>query len=169
MCIIEFICFFYFFFNNAGMNDMREMHSNVQGFIVFMEAPPFPLLWFASGVYSSSRWHHCPGCSRESAVWRYCTEFINCKTRVRVCRIPAVVLSLTWHPLLCGCKFALADSRICEHDVVCLQKLSTAMPPCRRSSAAERGKTWKGKAKARKTQVTGTRTVTSSLGAAGFI
>lgn len=71
--------------------------------------------------------------------------------------------------LPCGCKFALADSRICEHDVVCLQKLSTAMPPCRRSSAAERGKTWKGKAKARKTQVTGTWTVMSSVGAAGFI
>lgn len=36
-----------------------------------------------------------------------------------------------------------------------LQKLNTAMPPCRPSSAAGRGKTWKGKAKARKTQVAG--------------
>lgn len=37
----------------------------------------------------------------------------------------------------------------------CLQKLNMAMPPCRRSSAAGRGKVWKGKAKARKTQVAG--------------
>lgn len=40
---------------------MWQMQWDVQGDIVFMEAPPFPLLWFASGVYSSSRWHHCPG------------------------------------------------------------------------------------------------------------
>lgn len=38
---------------------------------------------------------------------------------------------------------------------VCLQKLNTAMPPCHPSSAAKRGKAWKGKAKARKTQVAG--------------
>lgn len=41
---------------------------------------------------------------------------------------------------------------------VCLQKLSMAMPPCHPSAAAaaaERGKAWKGKAKARKTQVAG--------------
>lgn len=31
------------------------MHSNVQGFVAFMEAPPFRLLLFACGVYSSSR------------------------------------------------------------------------------------------------------------------
>lgn len=37
----------------------------------------------------------------------------------------------------------------------CLQKLNMAMPPCRHSSAAGRGKVWKGKAKARKTQVAG--------------
>lgn len=153
------------------------MHSNVQGFSVFMEAPPFPLLWFASGVYSSSRWHHCPGCSRENAVWGYCIESLNCKPAFHhrtlslipylSCSCSGVVPDLASLP--CGCKFALADRRICEHDVVCLQKLSTAMPPCRRSSAAERGKTWNGKAKARKTQVTGTRTVTSPLSAAGFI
>ena len=39
--------------------------------------------------------------------------------------------------------------------IICLQKLNTAMPPCRPSSAAERGKAWKGKAKTRKTQVAG--------------
>lgn len=38
---------------------------------------------------------------------------------------------------------------------ICLQKLNTAMPPCHPSSALERGKAWKGKAKARKTQVAG--------------
>lgn len=38
---------------------------------------------------------------------------------------------------------------------ICLQKLNTAMPPCHPSSAVERGKAWKGKTKARKTQVAG--------------
>lgn len=38
---------------------------------------------------------------------------------------------------------------------ICLQKLNTAMLPCHPSSAAERGRAWKGKAKARKTQVAG--------------
>lgn len=38
---------------------------------------------------------------------------------------------------------------------ICLQKLNTAMPPCHPSSAVGRGKAWKGKAKARKTQVAG--------------
>lgn len=40
---------------------MWQMQSDVQRDFVFIEAPPFPLLWFAGGVYYSSRWHHCPG------------------------------------------------------------------------------------------------------------
>lgn len=105
------------------------MHSNVQGFIAFMEAPPFPLLWFACGVYSSSRWHHCPGwSSMENTVWKYCTEFIKCMPAARhsmlllipCCYIYAIAVVPDLASLACGYKFALTDIRICEHDVVCL-------------------------------------------------
>lgn len=56
-----------------------------------------------------------------------------------------------------GYSFALADILVCDVCVcfACLQKPNTAMRPCPRSSAAERGRAWKGKAKARKTQVAG--------------
>lgn len=54
--------------------------------------------------------------------------------------------------------FALPDMWTCDPLCclfACLQKPNTAMPPCHPSSAAGRGKAWKGKAKARKTRVAG--------------
>lgn len=131
---------------------MWQMQSD----IVFMEAPPFPLLWFASGVYFSSRWHHGPGWGEKilykDPAWN---PFIACwRFSARQCSwIPkdqAAWLHFTVSVFL-HCQLLGHVTTVLFN---CLQKLNTAMPPCH-PSAVERGKAWKGKAKARKTQVAG--------------
>lgn len=145
------------------------MQSDVQGDIVFMEAPPFPLLWFASGVYSSSRWHHCPGWGEKilykDTAWNpfiACLHFstTHCYWIPKGSRSNVAQFAVFLFPGLASfhCGYILhcqISGHVTTMLFVCLQKLNTAMPPCHPSSAAERGKAWKGKAKARKTQVAG--------------
>lgn len=117
--------------HNEKMSAFWLVHSDVQEDIVFIEAPPFPLLWFASGVYSSSRWHHCPGRGKkilyENTAWNPFIACLHCSTRR--CHWSAsgsTVAHLCWPtipgfaPLHCGCNFALAGTWMCEHHVVCL-------------------------------------------------
>lgn len=148
---------------------MWHMQSDVQGDIVFMEAPPFPLLWFASGVYSSSRWHHCPGWGKKilykdtagnpfictPAPQRITLLLNSTSTKIKcgtLCSLPIPGLAAFHCGYILHCQIS---GHVTTMLFIHLQKLNTAMPPCHPSSAAGRGKAWKGKAKARKTQVAG--------------
>lgn len=147
---------------------MWQMHLNVLGDIVFMEAPPFPLLWFTSRVYFSSRWHHCADWEEENRVkytawnpsithlkillpdaWRI---QIKCSTCLSLSITVLVPFSTV---LLYHCIFQRLISGHVTTLFIFLQKLSMAMPPCHLLSAVERGRAWKGKAKAKKIQVAG--------------
>ena len=110
---------------------MWQMQWNVQGDIVFMEAPPFPLLWSTSRVYSSSRWHHCAGWGEKIqdkySAWN---PFIACllhtateclKDRDQMQLILSSFYSRfgSFSPCCCNTIYcALPDIRTCDHYVV---------------------------------------------------
>lgn len=129
------------------------------------QGPSFPYV-VVCGVYSSSGWHHCTGCKGGRwgnpeilYVHRFCMNPIHCMLATEIQKDEAQM----WQIFLCQACLAVTVAIFCitrlqDTWLLCLfalQKLNMAMPPCHPSSAVERGKAWKGKAKARKTQVAG--------------